>query len=325
MNKRPFLRCAAAALAAAALAGAGMAQAQPYPNKPIRIIIGFAPGAITDTVARTIGAKLASSMGQSVVIENRSGAGGTLAADAVAHAAPDGYTLFLGEPGSMAINTTLMDVKYSPTKDLVAIGQVINTPVALVAYPGFGVNKLSDLANVPADKVLAYGSAGSGTIQHLSTELFRAASKLPLVHVPYRGGAPALNDLISGQTPLLAVTVPTIAPYLKSGKVVPLALFGPNRSALMPDVPTFAQAGYNLPVGTPWQGFFAPAGTPPDLVAKLNAEIRKAVNAPDVHATLLGLGCEIVLTSPDEFAKLLNDDIGLWGRAIQVAGVKKGG
>jgi tripartite-type tricarboxylate transporter receptor subunit TctC len=322
MKRRTVVQAAAAW---ATLAGSGRARAQAWPAKQIRLIIGFAPGAITDTVARTIGAKLSASLGQPVVVENRSGAGGTLAADAVAHAPPDGYTLFLGEPGSMAINPSLMDVKYSPTKDLVAIGQVITTPVALVAHPAFGVRQLADLAAVPPDKVLAYGSAGSGTIQHLSMELFKAASKLPLVHVPYRGGAPALNDLISGQTPLLVVTVPTIAGYLKTGKLVPLAIFGPTRSPLMPDVPTFTQAGYPLTVGTPWQGFFAPAGTPKDLVQKLNGEIRKAVGAADVSAGLLGLGCEVILTSPDEFAKLLNDDIALWARAIQIAGVPRGG
>jgi tripartite-type tricarboxylate transporter receptor subunit TctC len=324
MNRRTVLRAAAAAMAGTGLLGFGPARAQPYPSKPIRILIGFAPGAITDTVARTIGAKLSASMGQPVVVENRSGAGGTLAADAAAHAPPDGYTLFLGEPGSMAINPSLMEVKYHPTKDLVAIGQVITTPVTLVANPGFKAKKLSDLATLPADVVMAYGSAGSGTIQHLSMELFRSASKLPLVHVPYRGGAPALNDLLSGQTPLLVVTVPTIAGYLKTGKLVPLAMFGPTRSPLMPDVPTFAEAGYKLAVGTPWQGFFAPAGTPPELVARLNAEIRKAVGAPEVTANLLSMGCEVILSSPQEFAKLLNDDIELWARAIQVAGVKKG-
>ena len=325
MHKRTLLRAAAPALAGNGLLGSAPAHAQRYPSKPLRLVIGFAPGAITDTVARIIAAKLSASMGQPVVVENRSGAGGTLAADAVAHAAPDGYTLFLGEPGSMAINPSLMDVRYHPTKDLVAIGQVITTPVALVANPGFKAKKLADLATLPADTVMAYGSAGSGTIQHLSMELFRSASKLPLVHIPYRGGAPALNDLLSGQTPLLVVTVPTIAGYLKSGRLVPLAMFGPTRSPLMPDVPTFAQAGYKLATGTPWQGFFAPAGTPPELVNLLNAEIRNAVSAPEVSTNLLSLGCEVILSSPQEFARLLNDDIELWARAIQTAGLKKGG
>jgi tripartite-type tricarboxylate transporter receptor subunit TctC len=322
--RRRFTRLALCALAG----GLSMAQAQAqasYPDKPIRILLGFAPGAITDTLARTVAAQLSRSMGQPVVVENRAGAGGTLAAEAVAKAAPDGYTLLLGESGSMSINPLLMSrIPYDVERDFAPIAQAVNLPLVLVTHPGTRMQRPADLAAFSQEgKALNYGSAGQGTIQHLSVELFKAASRLPLNHVPYRGGAPALTDLLGGQIPLLVATVATVAAQVKSGKAVPLVIMGRNRSPVLPDVPTLAEAGFSaLEMGNPWQGFFAPAGTPPAIVNRLNAEIRKALEVPEVREKLLGAGAEIVVSAPEEFRQALRAELAIWRRAIQLGGVK---
>lgn len=315
------------ALALGLLLGvAQLAHAQAnYPDKPIRIILGFAPGAITDTVARTVGAQMSKNMGQPVVIENRAGAGGTLASEAVARAPADGYTLLLGEAGGMSINPLLMsNLSYNPERDFVPIAQAVNLPLVLVAHPGTNLKKVGDLAAYgAANKGLNYGSAGQGTIQHLSIELLKAATKLPFNHIPYRGGAPALNDLVGGQIPLLIVTVPTVSPQVKAGQAVPLVLLGKSRSAVMPTVPTLAEAGIgNIEMGNPWQGFFAPANTPPAIVSRLNAEIRKALDAPEVREKLIGAGADIVFSTPDDFRAMLRAEKAAWAKAIQLGGVK---
>jgi len=312
-------------LALVGAASAVTAQAQPYPNKPIRIVLGFAPGAITDTIARSVGARLSKNLGQPVVIDNRAGGGGTIASEAVAKAAPDGYTILLGEAGGMSINPLLIpNLSYNVTRDFVPIGQVVNLPLVLVANPSTGLNKLSDLAAYGvANKSLNYGSPGPGTIQHLSMELFKTASALPFEHIPYKGGAPAMTDLLAGQIPLMIITVPTVAAQVKTGKITPLVILGKSRSGAMPQVPTVGEAGYpGLPTGNPWQGFFAPANTPRDIVVRLNAEIRKALESPDVRDNLVSAGADIVVGSPEDFAKMLREESVHWAKAIQVSGVK---
>jgi tripartite-type tricarboxylate transporter receptor subunit TctC len=307
-------------------AGSGMVHAQAsYPDRPLRILLGFAPGAITDTLARTVGAQLARSMGQPVVVENRAGAGGTLAAEAVAKAPADGYTLLLGEAGSLSINPLLMTrIPYDVERDFAPVTQVVNLPLVLVTHPGTRMQRPADLVAFSQEgKALNYGSAGQGTIQHLSVELFRGASRLPLTHVPYRGGAPALTDLLGGQIPLLVATVPTVAAQVKAGKAVPLVIMGRNRSPVLPEVPTLAEAGFGtLEMGNPWQGFFVPAGTPPAIINRLDAEIRKALEVPEVREKLLGAGAEIVMRSPEEFRQTLRTERDIWRRAIQLGGVK---
>lgn len=308
------------------LGAAGLAQAQAnYPDKPIRIILGFAPGAITDTVARTIGNQMSKNMGQPVVVENRAGAGGTVASEAVARAPADGYTLLLGEAGGMSINPLLMpNLSYNPERDFVPITQAVNLPLVLVAHPGTNLKSVGDLAAYgTANRGLNYGTAGPGTIQHLSIELFKAASRLPFNHIPYRGGAPALNDLVGGQIPLLSVTVPTVSAQVKAGQAVPLVVLGKNRSGVMPTVPTLAEVGFpTIEMGNPWQGFFAPANTPPAIVARLNTEIRRALEAPEVRERLTSAGADIVVSTPDDFRNMLRAERAAWAKAIQVGGVK---
>lgn len=316
------------AAALAAVLGMGLAQtaaAQAYPTKPIRIVLGFAPGAITDTIARAIGNQMSKTMGQPVVIDNRAGAGGTISADAVAKAAADGYTLLLGEPGGMSINPLLMTgLSYNVQRDFAPITQVVTLPVALVANPGVGVKTLADLRGmVTANKALTYGSPGPGSHQHLSMELLKISTSLPFIHVPYKGGAPAITDLLGGQIPLVAITVPTVAAQVKQGRIVALAILGKTRSAALPDVPTVVEAGYaNYSTPPLWQGFFAPANTPRDIITRLNSEIRKAVDVPEVRNSLQSSGAEIVTNSPEDFARLLREEAPLLQRAIQAGNVK---
>jgi tripartite-type tricarboxylate transporter receptor subunit TctC len=305
-------------IALACFAVGSQAGAQPYPNKPIRIEVGFAAGASTDQLARVVAAKLSQNIGQPVIVENRAGAGGSIAADATAKAAPDGYTLLLGEPGAMAIAPSMIKgLSYDPVKDFAPIGQVISITVLLVAHPSFGAKKLADLKSLSGGKPLPYGSAGPGTMQHLAVEQLKKATGLPLEHVPYKGGAPALNDLLGGQIPLLVITAGTIVPHVKAGKVVPLVVLNAERSRFFPEVPTARESGYpDFAVGG-WQGFFAPAGTPRDLVLRLNSEIRKVMETPEIVQTLVAAGNELVTGSPEDFGKKVRDDGERWGKVVR--------
>ncbi len=306
----------------AALAVSGIGAAQTYPSKPVRIMVGFAAGASTDQLARVIAAKLSESLGQPVIVENRAGAGGTIAANEVARATPDGHTLTLGEPGGMAVAPAMMkSLPYDPRRDFAPIGQVISITFLLVANPTFPAKKFADLKAQAGGKTLPYGSAGTGTIQHLAMELLKKSSGLPFEHVPYKGGAPALNDLLGGQIPLLVITAGTILPHVKSGKVVPLVTLNANRSKFFPDLPTVRESGYSGYAVDGWQGFFAPAGTPREIVNRLNAEIRRIMEMPDVVQTLVNAGNEIVTGTPEAFAKQVRDDIERWGKVVRDTGI----
>jgi tripartite-type tricarboxylate transporter receptor subunit TctC len=307
---------------AAGLVVHGTCAAQAYPGKPIRINVGFAAGASTDQLARVIAAKLAQQLGQPVIVENRAGAGGAIAGEATAKAAPDGYTLLLGEPGGMAIAPSMIKgLTYDPVKDFAPIGQVISITVLLVAHPSFGAKKLADLKALSGGKPLPYGSAGPGTMQHLAVEQLKKATGLPLEHVPYKGGAPALNDLLGGQIPLLVITAGTIVPHVKAGKVVPLVVLNSNRSRFFPDVPTAKESGYPDFAVDGWQGFFAPAGTPREIVVRLNSEIRKIMEMPDVVQTLVNAGNEIITGTPEAFGKQVREDGARWGKVVRELGL----
>jgi len=306
----------------AALAFSGFCAAQTYPAKPVRILVGFAAGASTDQLARVIAARLAESLGQPVIVENRAGAGGTIAVNEVARAAPDGHALVLGEPGGMAVAPAMMKgLPYDPRKDFAPIGQVISITFLLVANPAFPAKKFADLKALSAGKTLPYGSAGTGTVQHLAIEMLKRSSGLPFEHVPYKGGAPALNDLLGGQIPLLVITAATIVPHVKAGKVHPLVTLNAGRSRFFPDLPTVKESGYPDYAVDGWQGFFAPAGTPREIVVRLNGEIRRIMALPDVVQTLVNAGNEIVTGTPEAFAGLVRDDIERWGKVVRETGV----
>jgi tripartite-type tricarboxylate transporter receptor subunit TctC len=290
-----------------------------YPSKPVRILVGFAAGASTDQLARVIAARLAPNLGQPVVVENRAGAGGTIAADAVAKSPADGYTLLLGEPGGMAVAPSMMKgLAYDPVKDFAAIGQVISITFLIVSHPSLGAKSLRDLRK---DKPLPYGSAGTGTMQHLAVELLKRNSGLPFEHVAYKGGAPALNDLLGGQIPLLVITAGTILPHVKAGKVVPLVTLNASRSKFFPDVPTAKESGYPGYEVDGWQGFFAPAGTPREIITRLNAEVRKVMEMPEVVQTLVAAGNEIVTGTPEAFARQVREDGARWGKVVRDIGL----
>ena len=309
--------------AIAALAFSGACGAQGYPTKPVRVLVGFAAGASTDQLARVVASKLSERLGQPVIVENRAGAGGSIAVAELAKSPPDGHTLILGEPGGMAVAPAMMkSLSYDPRKDFAPIGQVISITFLLVANPSFPAKKFADLkAAASAGKTLPYGSAGTGTTQHLAIEMLKRSSGLPFEHVPYKGGAPALNDLLGGQIPLLVITAATILPHVKAGKVTPLVTLNAERSKFFPDLPTVKESGYPDYAVDGWQGFFAPAGTPREVITRLNAEIRKIMEMPDVVQNLVNAGNEIVTGTPEAFAKQVRDDIERWAKVVREAGI----
>ena len=269
-----------------------------------------------------IAAKLSERLGHPVIVENRAGAGGSIAVAELAKAAPDGHTLLLGEPGGMTVAPAMMkSLPYDPRKDFAPIGQVISITFLLVANPSFPAKKLSDLKTLGAGKPLPYGSAGTGTVQHLAIEMLKKTSGLPFEHVAYKGGAPALNDLLGGQIPLLVITAGTILPHVKAGKVVPIVTLNATRSKFFPELPTVKESGYPEYAVDGWQGFFAPAGTPRDIVTRLNAEIRKIMEMPEVVQTLVNAGNEIVTGTPEAFGRQVRDDIERWGKVVRETGI----
>lgn len=298
------------------------AGAQAYPSKPIRLVVPFPAGGATDIIGRTVAARASELLGQPLIVENRAGAGGTIGADVVAKSAADGYTLLMGEPGGMAINPSLMPaLPYQPLRDFLPVGQLVNLPLILVAPPALGIRTVGELLAM-RNRDLVYGSAGNGTIQHLAMEQFKAATGLKLTHAPYKGGGPALTDLVAGRIELLVLTIPTAQPQLKAGKAVPLVALSERRPSALPDVPTIAEAGYPQLALAAWQGIFAPAGTSGDIVQRLNAVFSRAAAAPDVREKLQQAGAEVVTGTPDAFARLVRDDLARWAKVIRDAGVR---
>lgn len=312
-------------VAALALSIAGSAGAQSdWPKRPIRLVVPFPPGGPTDIVARPLAQKLTEALGQTVLIDNRAGAGGGIGADSVAKASPDGYTLLVGTVGTHAINPSLYPkLGYDAARDFTPITLVAAAPVLLVANPAANINTARDLVRQArsSPNQLTYGSAGSGTPGHLTGEIFKATSGAPLMHVPYKGSAPAINDLLGGQIPLMFDPIQSVLPHVKSGKLVALATSGSKRSAALPDVPTFAEAGVSAETAA-WWGVFAPARTPPDIVAKLHSEIVRALQSADVHDKLQAAGIEPIGGGPVAFASYLKSEMRKWGKAVQDSGAR---
>ena len=294
-----------------------------FPARPLRVVIPYVAGGSATLVARLIGNRLAENLGQSVIIDNRGGGSGKIGTEAVAKAAPDGYTILFGETGSMAINVWLMDRTGShPVKDFVAIGQVVTLENVLVTHPAFGVKNLHELVAKGAAGPLIYGSSGTGTVGHLAMELLKTTLNIKVTHVPYKGGSQAVADLMGGQIPMLVVTVPTAAPHVLSGRFVALAALSATRTAILPNVPTVAEQGYPPFSVSQWYGYFAPAGTPKRIVDFLNAELLKAVATPEVRKALTAAGNDVATTTPAAFAKIVSDDVERWGRVIREAGIQ---
>jgi len=313
-------------IAAIALASiATLAQAQAWPSKPIKWVVPFAPGGTTDILARTVGEKLAVALGQPVIIENKPGAGGGVGAEYTAKAAPDGYTIMGGTISTHAINASLYkDLPYDPVKDFVAITLIARVPNMLVvntAVPAKDVKELIALLKANPNKY-SFASSGNGTSQHLSGELFKSMSGTEMQHIPYKGSPPALQDVMGGQVTMTFDNITTAWTLAKAGKLRALAVTTAKRSSIAPDVPTLAESGLpGFEVGS-WQGVFAPAGTPPAIVKRLNAEIVRALNLPDVREKLGALGAEIVADSPEEFSALVKSEVVKWADVVKKSGAK---
>ena len=317
---RKFI-AALVAMAALGLSTAGYAQA--YPNKAIKIVVPFAVGGIADTFARVIAQKLQDLWGQPVVVENRGGAGGNIGADLVAKSPPDGYTLVMGNIGTHAINPFLMkSVPFDPLRDFVPVAHVLEAEGLLVVnstVPAKNVAELIALAKAQPGK-LSYASGGMGTTSHLAGELFKSMAGVDIVHIPYKGNAPAITDVLGGQAQMIFATMPTVLPHAKGGRLRALAVLGTARSPAI-DVPTIGETVPGFAVIN-WIGLFAPAGTPPEIVARWNAEVQKIMSTPEVQKRLETDGAKFVPSTPQSFAAFQKAEFDKWGRAIKEAGIK---
>jgi tripartite-type tricarboxylate transporter receptor subunit TctC len=302
---------------------AGAVHADGYPGKPVTLVVPYPPGGSADILARLVGQKLAARLGQPVLVENKGGAGTAIGAKAVAQAAPDGYTLLLGTVSSQAINPAMNKVGYDPLKDFVAVAPLAAIPFVLVANPSLPTHNVADLialAKAEPGK-LAYASAGRGTSNHLAGELLASRAKIHLLHVPYKGSAPALTDVVGGQVPLMFDLITTSLPMLASGKVKALAVTSRTRSSLLPDVPTVAESGVPDYEVSAWFGLFAPAGTPESAVARLNTEVTAILQAPDMQEHLRHLGAEPMTATPEAYGRYVRDEAHKWSGVVHQAGL----
>ena len=292
-----------------------------YPNKSIRIVVPFPPGGIADVMSRVFGQKFTDSWGQPSVVDNRTGAGGNIGADVVAKSPPDGYTLVMGTIGTHAVNVSLFSkLPYDPVKDFAPVALVVEADGLLVLHPSVPAKTVKELVALARARPgqLVYASAGNGTAGHLSGELFKSLAKIDLVHIPYKGNVPALTDLVGGQTSMLFATMPTVMPLARAGKLYAMAVTGAQRNPAAPEVPAMAETLPGFEV-TNWIGIFAPAGTPPDIVAKLNAEIMRIMKLPEVQARLVTEGAKSRVNTPAEFGAFQRIEMTKWGKLIREA------
>ena len=309
---------------AALAAAAAVSLAQDYPTRPIRLILGFAPGGSTDLVARVVGQKMAEAWIQQVVVDNRPGANGMIGADLVAKANPDGYSLLLSSIGPMAINASLYKMPYDIVADFAPVTYTGNVTNLLVVHPSVAaasVKELIALAKAQPGK-LTFGSSGTGGAPHMAVELFKILAKVNVVHVPYKGGGPAMADLVGGQISGSFASMPSSIPFVRAGKLRALAVTAPKRSPAEPQVPTISEAGIPGFAVLDWQGLFTTAKTPPAIVNKLNAEVVRILALPDVVEKLAVAGVEIQTSTPREWGDFVKSEIAKWGKVVKEAGIK---
>jgi tripartite-type tricarboxylate transporter receptor subunit TctC len=312
----------AVTLAAAALA-AGAVLAQAYPTKPVTMIVPWPPGGPSDIAARPLAKGLGDGLGKPFVIENRGGASGNIGTAVVAASAPDGYTLLVTSSSPIVINPSLYkNMPFNPQKDLAPITNVLRVPLVLAVNPSLPAKNLKELLEYIKKQggKFQYASAGSGTPQHLTAELFKTVAKLDMIHVPYKGSAPAITDALGGHVPMIFDSTVAIVPHLKAGKLRPIAISSAKRSPLLPDVPTFAEAGLPGVESYAWYGFFGRAGTPKDLIAKLNAEAVKVMKGPDFKNVYAETGSEYVGDTPENFAKFIAAEAIKWAKVVKDSG-----
>ena len=314
--------------AAAELAGLAVpATAQTYPARGIRFVVTFPPGGTTDILAREIGARMQETWKQTVVIDNRPGAGGNLGADIVAKAAPDGYTILLGTNGTHAINPSLYTkMPYDAIRDFAPLTLIASVPNIFISHPSVPAKTMQDivaLARAQPGKVI-YASSGTGTPQHLSVELFKSMAKIDMVHVPYKGASPAVLAVLSGEVALSCPSLPSagIATHVGSGRLRGLAVTGAKRSPTLPQVPTMIEIGYPAFDVVTWFGVLAPAGTPADIVSRLNAEIVRILGMPDVRERLAAQGVDIMTSTPEQYLNYIKTETVRWAKVVRDAGAK---
>jgi len=315
---------ATTALAALAIFSAH-AKAESYPSKPIRFVVAFPPGGGTDIIARSIAQKLAERLAQQVLVDNRPGAGGNIGTDIVAKSAPDGYTLLMGSAGPLAINASLFaTMPFDPVRDLAPVTLAASTPNVLVVHPSLKVTTVKDLIALARAKpgAINFASSGHGTPAHLAGELFGSMAGVKLVHVPYKGAAPALADLLGGQVQIMFSTMPPALPHVRDGKLRALAVTSAKRSPAMPELPTVDEAALPGFEANTWHGVVLPAGAQAAIVARLNREIVAILHMPDVVERLSNQGAEPVGSTPEEFAAYIKSETVKWAKVVRDSGAK---
>nr|MDP2191049.1 tripartite tricarboxylate transporter substrate binding protein [Rhodoferax sp.] len=322
---KTFKRRAIAALFITGLGLANLAHAQDWaPTKPVRIIVPIV-GTTNDVLARLVAPKLSEALGQPVIVENKPGAGGNIGADMVAKSAPDGHTLLVGYNGPLAINVTLFDkMPYDPLKDLAPITLAVKSPQYLVVNPAAGINSVKDLVTMAkaSPTKYSYASVAMGSASHLTMEMLKLAANIHLTHIPYRGGGPAVSDLIAGNVQAAFFVPGNVQQFVKEGRLKLLASTGKERFLSTPNVPTMIESGFPDFEATSWIGFLAPAGTPPNIIDRYNREIVKILTTSDVRDRLRDMEFEVVATSPAQFSAWIGTEISRWGKIIKATGAK---
>ncbi len=312
-------------IAIAALTMASIAHAQTFPTKPIRLICPFPPGGAVDIASRAIANEMSKTLGQQVVVENKPGAGGNIGGAEAARSAPDGYTIFMTTSGINAINPALYSkMPFDPNKDLVPVSALVSLNNVLVLHPSVTAKSVAEIiamAKAQPGK-MTYASSGSGTSIHMSGEMFKHLTQVDILHIPYKGSSPALTDLLGGQVMMMFDNVPSALPHIKSGKLRALATTGAKRDPTLPDLPTVAEAGVVGYESGVWFGLSIPAGTPREIIAKLNAEAVKGTRSPDFVTRMTALGYNIIGSTPEQMSDMLKKEVSTWGPIVKASGAK---
>jgi tripartite-type tricarboxylate transporter receptor subunit TctC len=319
------LFCCRSILVACALWWAGSAIAQPYPSHPVKIVVPFPAGGSNDIIARILAQRLTERTGQPFLVENRGGAGGNIGADAVAGSDPDGYTLLLTAPPPLTTNVALYkNLKYDPAKAFAPVSLIASVPIVLAVHPSLGVKNVSELVALAKAKpgTLNFGSSGNGSTNHLAGELLKSMTGIDIVHVPYKGAAPAMNDLIAGHIPMMFDNIPAVLPQVQGKFINAIAVAGRTRASALPDVPTVAESGVPGFEAAAWFGLVAPANTPAPVLAKLEGEVDAVLKMPDVQKRFTELGAEPGTLQGEVFGKFLAEETRKWTRIIRESGAK---
>ena len=306
------------------LAAPAMGQPESYPNRPVRFIIPYAAGGATDSIGRLVGQKMAQELGESIVVENRAGADGNIGASAVAKAAPDGYTILLGDVGNMTMGPAVRrNLPFDPVRDFAPISQLVSAPNIVVVNPSVPVTTFAEfIAYAKANPgKLSYASSGTGGSAHLAGELLKSATGINMVHVPYKGASAAIPDVLRGEVQVMIGLSPVL-PLVRDQRLRPLATTGPKRTTFLPEIPAIAEMGFPGFEATAWYGLFAPAGTPKAVISRLHDAAIKALRSPDVKAKLEAAGNDLIGSSPDEFAAYIRSELKKWADVVAAAGIK---